>query len=117
MSAETFGTAAAVGADDAVEQLPIDEHVDQVDELVDEPVLDEPAPIDVELPPASSDGFELDMVHEGRLGSALIFAFLAAMGVLLALFAPPQLVQIAGWVIAVGSGLLAFRQLAGGEAR
>jgi hypothetical protein len=73
----------------------------QVDELVD----------------AGDAEFELDMVHQGQIGSALLFAGLAAMGLLLALWATPTPVVFAGWVIAAGSGLAAARQVAGGEAR
>jgi hypothetical protein len=66
----------------------------------------------------SSGGFEWDyQQHQGRLGTALIFAFLAAMGLGLALFATPTPVVLAGWGFVVVGGLLAFRQLAGGEAR
>jgi hypothetical protein len=108
MSAETFETA-PVGTD-AADQPPVAEPVDQVAELV----LDEPAPVDAEL---SDAGFEMDFIHQGRLGSALIFAFLAAMGLLLALWAAPTPVVITGWVFVVVGGLLAFRQLAGGAAR
>jgi hypothetical protein len=109
MSAETFETAAVDAG--AVE------HPTQVEEhLVDKPVVvAEPAPINAEALPG--DGFESDYQHEGRIGPALIFAFLAAMGLTLALFATPTPVIVAGWVFVVVGGLLAVRQLAGGESQ
>lgn len=108
MSVETFETAPA-GAD-AAEQPPVDEQV------VDE------APVDLEFEPVNAEplsagGFEFDLVRRDRLGAALVFAFLAAMGLLLALWATPTPVIVTGWVFVVVGGLLAFRQLAGGEPR
>jgi hypothetical protein len=109
MSAETFETAAADAG--AVEQPQlVNEH------LVDEPVVvDEPVPVVVES--LMVGGFESDLQHQGRIGTALIFAFMAAMGLVLALFASLLPVVIGGWVFVVLGGLLAFRQLAGGEVR
>jgi hypothetical protein len=107
MSAEIFETTPA-GADSAE---PVDGRVDRVAERC----WTSRRPVDVGLP--ADAGCEMDFIHQSRVGTALIFAFVAAMGLFLALFATPTPVIIAGWVLVVVGGLLAFRQVAGGEAR
>jgi hypothetical protein len=60
--------------------------------------------------PITVASFDLD--GGDGIGAALVFAFVAALGIALAVFAIPTLVVIAGWVVAVLNGLLAFRRLA-----
>ena len=111
MSAETFETATPPAS--TVEQLRVEPAAPVVDESA-------PAAVDAEQGERESpadDGFDSDLVHHGQVGSALVFALLAAMGAVLAFFATPMPVVIAGWVFLVAGGVLAFRQLAGGEAR
>jgi hypothetical protein len=82
---------------------------------VTDPVAPAETPVEQHVP--SPFGFENDYVQDdsdGRIGGALILAFLAGLGVFLAVLATPIPVRIAGLVVAAFGAVMAARSLRGG---
>lgn len=78
-----------------------------------EPVTGAAVEVDVDeaMPPV--EVFELDF-PESRIGGALAFAAVAALGLFLAAFATPTPVIIAGWLL-VAFGVVAAARALGGD--